>query len=417
MSDTQSRSDIAESHVLEYVRTKNPEIRDRIIGLYSDMVERIARRYSGLEAQEDLVQVGYIGLLNALSLFEPSKGVRFNTYATHLVAGAIKHHLRDRSKIIREPAWLQEVRHKTNRTAAQLQQELGREATPEEIAERADLPVTNVREVLATDELFRVQSLTSPSSSDEEEGGDELDLADDCQHLLSFEDKVVLERAFSGLRELEQKVLYLFHFESMSQTEIAGQLNISGNYVSHIMRQSLAKLRNAITNEEKLDRTLQRQSSNLESGVVDDLTGAYTEEYLLRRLQEECSAAACENGFVGFVAIRFNGLEALQRFYGPDAIVQFLSDAAEFIRGSVRRLDMVGRMGATGFGVVLPGTGSAVAAVRERLEGRLLQWLNSGAAKAGVSVMIGDSHYPEAGRNGSQVAKAAELKPLEKRAA
>ena len=158
MSDTQSRSDIAESHVLEYVRTKNPEIRDRIIGLYSDMVERIARRYSGLEAQEDLVQVGYIGLLNALSLFEPSKGVRFNTYATHLVAGAIKHHLRDRSKIIREPAWLQEVRHKTNRTAAQLQQELGREATPEEIADRAELPVTNVREVLATDDLFRVQS-------------------------------------------------------------------------------------------------------------------------------------------------------------------------------------------------------------------------------------------------------------------
>ncbi len=416
MSETQSRSDIAEAHVLEYVRTKNPEVRDKVVSLCSDMVERIARRYSGLESQEDLVQVGYIGLLNALSLFEPSKGVRFNTYATHLVAGAIKHHLRDRSKIIREPAWLQEIRHKTNRTAAQLQQELGREATPEEIAERAELLASNVREVLATDELFRVQSLTSPATGDDEDG-DELELVDDCQHLLSFEDKVVLERAFSGLRELEQKVLYLFHFESLSQTEIAARLKISGNYVSHIMRQSLAKLRNAITNEEHMDRVLQRQSSDLETGVLDDLTGAYTEEYLLRRLQEECSAAACNDGFVGFVAIRFDGLDALQRFYGPDAVGQFLTDATEFIRGSVRRLDMVGRIGGTGFGVVLPGTGAAVAVVRERLEARLLEWLNAGAAKAGVSVMIGDAHYPLSGRNGKQVASAAELKPLQKRAA
>lgn len=416
MSEPQFRNDIAEAQVLEYVRTKDPELRDRIINLYSDLVERIARRYTGLEAQEDLVQVGYIGLLNALALFEPDKGVRFNTYATHLVAGAIKHHLRDRTKIIREPAWLQEIRHKTNRVSAQLQQELGREPTAEEIAERAEVPASNVREVLATDELFRVQSLTAPTAS-EDEDADEFELADDCKHLLSFEDKVVLERAFSGLRELEQKVLYLFHFESLSQTEIASRLDISGNYVSHIMRQSLAKLRAALANEERLDRVIRQQSSSFQTGVIDDLTGAYTEEYLLTRLEEECSRAACEGGYVGFVAIRFDGLDALQKFYGPDVVTQFFSDAADFIRGLVRRLDMVGRIGETGFGLVLPGTGSAVESVRERLEERLLQWLDSGAARAGVAVMIGDSHYPAAGRNGRQVAKAAELRPLQKRAA
>lgn len=416
MSESQSRNDLAEAHVLEYVRTKDPELRDRIINLYSDMVERIARRYSGLEAQEDLVQVGYIGLLNALDLFEPAKGVRFNTYATHLVTGAIKHHLRDKTKIIREPAWLQEIRHKANRISAQLQQELGREPTAEEIAERAEVSVSNVREVLATDELFRVQSLTAPVVNEDEEG-DELDLAHDCKQLLTFEDKVILERAFSGLRDLEQKVLYLFHFESLSQTEIASRLNISGNYVSHIMRQSLAKLRAALANEERLDRVLRQQSSSLQTGVMDDLTGVYTEEYLLTRLDEECSRAACDGGYVGFVAMRFDGLDTLRKFYGHEVVAQFLSDAADFIRASVRRLDLVGRIGETGFGLVLPGTGSAVESVRKRLEERLLDWLDAGAARAGVVVMIGDSHYPAAGRNGRQVAKAAQLRPLEKRAA
>src|SRR6185295_18582623 len=94
----------AEALVHQFVATKNADLRDEIVRQYTGLVERVARKYSGLEPFEDLVQVGYMGLLSALNMFEPSKGVRFNTYATHLVTGSIKHHLRDKAKIIREPA-------------------------------------------------------------------------------------------------------------------------------------------------------------------------------------------------------------------------------------------------------------------------------------------------------------------------
>src|SRR5438876_3983642 len=140
-----------------------------------------------------------MGLLNALSLFDTEKGVRFNTYATHLVTGSIKHHLRDRTKIIREPAWLQEVRHKVNRISSQLQHELGRTATDAEIGERAEITADLVREVLSTEDLFRVTSLTAPAQAEEEEN-EELDFANECEDQLSVEERYVLEKAIGELR-------------------------------------------------------------------------------------------------------------------------------------------------------------------------------------------------------------------------
>ncbi|MCH8274891.1 MAG: sigma-70 family RNA polymerase sigma factor [Armatimonadetes bacterium] len=414
MSETFSRNDFAEALVREYVRTRRGDLRDRIVQLYTDMVERIARRYAGLEPHEDLVQAGYLGLLNALSLFEPSKGVRFNTYATHLVAGAIKHHLRDRGKIIREPAWLQEVRHRVNRAAGRLQQQLVRSPTQEEIAEETSLPVETVREVMSTDELFRVASLTVGSGQDDDGESEEVDLADDCREQLGVEERVLLDTVMQGLRDLERKVLHLFHFESLNQTEIAGQLGISGNYVSHILRQSLAKLRGILDDEERRDRILQRQASAIGDFVLDDTTQAYTETYLMARLNEECARAACDDSCVAFIHVEFRGLEALERFYGPDAVDDFLTDAAGYLKNSVRRLDAVGRMRQTGFGIVLPGTGKTVKAVHDRLAKRLQTWLaQESVSRTGVSVLVGAAYYPDAGRNANRLTEAIELLPLE----
>ena len=86
-----------EELVAAYMATPTPDLKDVIIVHCSGLVEKIARRFSGIEPLEDLTQVGYVGLLNALSKFDPVAGVKFNTYATHLVAGEIKHYLRDRS--------------------------------------------------------------------------------------------------------------------------------------------------------------------------------------------------------------------------------------------------------------------------------------------------------------------------------
>src|SRR5687768_13403008 len=142
MPDSSFTNQDGEGLVLRYLQSKQPDLKDLIMVQYSNLVERVARRFSGLEPFAELCQVGYIGLLNALSKFDPEAGVRFNTYATYLVAGEIKHYLRDRSQTIRHPAWLQELRHKVGRTGGVLQQSLGRTPTEREIAEELGVSET-----------------------------------------------------------------------------------------------------------------------------------------------------------------------------------------------------------------------------------------------------------------------------------
>lgn len=414
MSENFNSCDSGELLVQEYLRTKNERLREAIVAAYSNLVERISRKYSGLEPFEDLVQVGFIGLLNALNLFDPEKGVRFNTYATHLVAGSIKHHLRDKTKIIREPAWLQEIRHKANRASSQLQHELGRPASVQEIADRCEVTPEVVDEVFSTEELFRVASLTAPAQGEEELENEELEIAEDCEDQLSVEERFVLEKAVGELRELERDVLFLFHYESLNQSEIALRLNISANYVSHILRQSLTKLRTILGAEERNDRALRRETSNLAHDVLDEITDAYSEEYMLSRLDEECSRASCLGTSVAFIHITFNGLDRLRQFYGADTVEAFLRDAATFLRGGVRRLDIVGRIGDTGFGLVLPGTGHQVGIVFARLQDRIISWLNQESiARAGVSIALGAAFYPQSGRSAKKLMNAAILMPLE----
>src|SRR5438552_7943846 len=111
----------------DYKESRNPALRDRIVMQYTNLVESVARRFGGsAEPTEDLVQEGFIGLITAVDGYNADKGVKFSTYATHFVIGQIKHYLRDRGKIIKEPAWLQELNQKVTRVMETLSQELGR---------------------------------------------------------------------------------------------------------------------------------------------------------------------------------------------------------------------------------------------------------------------------------------------------
>src|SRR5580698_5560124 len=124
-----------EGLVQRYMDAPRADLKDLIMVQYAGLVERVARRFAGIEPLDDLVQVGFIGLLNALTKFDTKAGVRFNTYATYLVAGEIKHYLRDRSQTIRQPAWLQELRQKISKANVSLQASLGRQPTARDIAE------------------------------------------------------------------------------------------------------------------------------------------------------------------------------------------------------------------------------------------------------------------------------------------
>jgi RNA polymerase sigma-B factor len=411
MSAAQSWNQDPEGLVLRYLSDPKSDLRDLIMVQYAGLVERVARRFSGIEAFEDLVQVGFIGLLNALNKFDPEAGVRFNTYATYLVAGEIKHYLRDRSQIIRHPAWLQELRHKVNRTAGQLQQELGRTPTEREIAEAAGVNESAVVEVFQTQEMLRIASLDAPPAGEDDSSEVErLDAAAFCPEQLSVEDRLVLDQAMSQLRDLEKKVLIHFHFDALNQTEIASRLGISCNYVSHILRQSLAKLRKILAGEEDKDRLLKRQASLNEHEILDSLTGVYTERYFRTRLEEELHRASGERSQVAIVLLEFKGLDGLRRFYGENSVGDFMQDAAEFLRTSVRRLDVVARFGDRGFALILPEAGAKVLIVRARLLKKAEEWMQARSINnGGVRFEVGFAASPVDGRTSRDLLMAASV--------
>jgi RNA polymerase sigma-B factor len=402
----QNMSFESETLVLRYLSDPRPELKDMIMVTYSGLVERTARKFSGIDAFEDLVQVGYIGLLNALAKYDATAGVRFNTYATYLVAGEIKHFLRDKSQTIRQPAWLQELRHRVNKAAAGLQTELGRVPTEREIADTLGVSESSVHEVIVTQDLLRVGSLDSMNDA-EDDGESELDKIDAAQfspEQLSVEDRVVLEDAMSQLRDLEKEVLSMFHFDALSQTEIAGKLDISCNYVSHILRQSLSKLRKILTSEERKDRILRTADDMGENDVIDNNSGAYTEAYFRSRLEEELHRASFDNAIVAVVVVKFTGLEGLRKFYGEQSILDFLADAAEFFKQNIRRLDVVGRFGDHGFAIVLPSGGKNVQLVKDRLFASLQDWVSGRYGTTGaVQIMVGNAVSPDNGKSSHDV--------------
>jgi len=194
------------------------------------------------------------------------------------------------------------------------------------------------------------------------------------------------------LRDLERQLLVLFHFEALNQTEIANRLGISCNYVSHILRQSLAKLRKILTTEEQKDRMLRHQEEPSSYEVIDSLTGAYTERYFRTRLKEELHRASFDDASVAIVIIKFSGLESLRKFYGEQSVADFLATPPSSSARTSRRLDVVARLGDSGFGVILPYGAKSVGIVHQRLLARTRAWtIGRLGPNGGVGLEVGQA--------------------------
>lgn len=409
MSESLSWNQDSEGLVLRYLKDPRPDLKDLIMVQYANVVERVARRFNGLERQEDLVQIGFVGLLNALSKFDPEAGVRFNTYANYLIAGEIKHYLRDRSQTIRQPAWLQELRTRVSRASTVLHQELGRAPSSREIADMLGVSETSVQEVITTQDMLKVASLDQPAPGDDEGIGEseKLEIIGSNKDQVSLEERMVLEQAMRQLRDLERQVLISFHFESLNQTEIAAKLGISCNYVSHILRQSLAKLRKILSQEE-MAVLPKANKTPVDYEIMDAATGAYTESYFKSRLSEELHRSVAEDHQVALILLEFEGLDSLRQFYGDASVTDFLADACDFFKSHVRRLDVVSRFGETGFAIIFPETGPKVAVVRQRLLQRTLAWINGRySANSTIRLRIGQSQSPKAGKTAESLIERA----------
>jgi diguanylate cyclase (GGDEF)-like protein len=235
----------------------------------------------------------------------------------------------------------------------------------------------------------------------------------ECRETLGVEDRVVLTQAIHQLRDLERQVLVHFHFDAMSQTEIAAKLGISCNYVSHILRQSLAKLRRILANEDEQDRRLRHQNATIDDDVLDPITGVYSEDYLLARAQEEIHRASSCDGVMSLMAIDFDGLNELAAYYGPASVSDFIADAADCMRENVRRLDVLCRWGEYGFGVILRSIGPGAPTVVQRTQRVLDQWLSERhSAAGGITARVRVAVYPDEGSTLDELMNRLRSKPV-----
>ncbi len=416
----------ADEDVLQYLReyrqSRDPELRDRIVLQYTNLVESISRRFSGAsEPVEDLTQEGYIGLITAVDLYDPTKNVKFSTYATHFIIGQIKHCLRDRGKIIKEPAWLQELNQKMTRAIEALAQELSRPPYNDEIAQVMGMTEEAVAEVMMTREVFKLTSIDG-GNGDKEDDGSALDIerqktADVAVTFqLPLEEKIVLETAMEKLKELEQRVVTDFYFKDLNQTEIANQLGISCNYVSHILRNSTKKLKKILVTDElrdtqmkmtQLRKRLEDQQSFIEQHtVVDSLTRLYNKNYFITRLDEELSRASRLGSEVSVLFIKCTGLESFTRSSGTLKGDEAVTGSADIIRRTVRRVDILTRYEEDIFALILPHTGENVHIVRNRLILALSAWLREKGWDEGRSPLtfkMGTAIYPRDATHSEQL--------------
>lgn len=408
-----------------YARTRDVAVRDKIVLQYTNLVESIARRFTGAcEPVEDLAQEGYIGLITAVDLFDASKGVKFSTYATHFVIGQIKHYLRDKGKIIKEPAWLQELNQRMTRVIDSLSQELGRPPIDKEISEVMSIPEETVAELLTTREVFKVSSLDAGTERDDGSSypTDTEKLKDQktTSFQLPLEDKIVLESATERLKEIEKKVIHDFFYKDLNQTEIAKKLDISCNYVSHILRNSTKKLKKILQTDEirdaqiqvaQLSRRVQDQTHTMEQmSVVDTLTGVYNCKYFHERLDEEISRAYRQNHSLSVLLVRVEMPESVDRLARLVREDDLMQQAAARLRSNVRKADVITRFQDNVFALILPHTGQHTATIAQRLERAMTaEPLQSPYGSSAISVEASTSWaiYPDQGSTAEELAKVA----------
>ena len=197
------------------------------------------------ENPDDLFQVGCIGLIKAISNFDPGKQVRFSTYGVPMIAGEVRRYLRDISAI-RVSRSIRDVAYRVLQCKEALLLQLGREPTLEEISNQIQLPQEDVAEAL--DAVCAPVSLYDPVYSD---GGDPLTVMDQIRDTKNTEhqwmEHITLRNAFSGLNDREKEILSLRFYDGKTQMEVASRLGISQAQVSRLEKGAISAMRKSVS--------------------------------------------------------------------------------------------------------------------------------------------------------------------------
>ena len=246
-----SRPEDTQSLWLEYTRTRDRAIRDRLILTYAPLVKFVAGRLgSGLPAhvdEGDLVSYGLLGLIGAIERFDPEREIKFETYAIARIKGAIIDELRALDWV---PRSVRSRAREIERAIGELERRLHRAPTDEEIAAKLGIAVADLEESLmeisrssiaALDELWTVSA-----------GGDQIALIDTIEDTLGPEPQTALAQtemrealgeSIARLPEREKLVVTLYYYEELTLREIGEVLGVTESRVSQLHTKAILRLK------------------------------------------------------------------------------------------------------------------------------------------------------------------------------
>jgi RNA polymerase sigma-B factor len=212
------------------------------------MVRSCVRRYqTPPELADELMQAGYLGLMKAITNFDPDVGAGLPAYAQPCISGEIKRYFRDQRSQIRIQRPLQELRQEIRAATDTLTQQLGRAPKPAELAGLLNVSEAQVTEAQGASRAFRALSLDAPAA-DEDDGASlgELTGQDDprLQHLVDIES---VHAHWAELDDQSQLLLTLRFYGNMTQEQIGERLGVSQMQVSRLLRRALDHLHDRLT--------------------------------------------------------------------------------------------------------------------------------------------------------------------------
>ena len=236
--------------IIEGTEGEANESKKRLAEANLRLVVSIAKRYVGRGMQFlDLIQEGNLGLLKAVDKFDYTKGFKFSTYATWWIRQSITRSIADQARTIRIPVHMVETINRLVRTQRQMLQELGREPTPEELAERLDTPVSRVRDIMQISQ----EPVSFETPIGEEEDSHLGDFIQDDSSQVPVDaaaERLLHEQLMNVINQLsdrEQKVLKLrfglVDGKPRTLEEVGKEFNVTRERIRQIEAKALRKLR------------------------------------------------------------------------------------------------------------------------------------------------------------------------------
>lgn len=231
----------------DYIKTRNSEKRDMIILEYAPLVKIVAGRlnmYLGYNVEyDDLVGYGIFGLIDAIDKFDYGKGVKFETYASLRIRGAILDQIRKMDWI---PRSLRQKQKKIEAAISKIENTYGRNATDEEIAKEIGIETDELLNWQGQAKITNVVSLDEfiETSGEKEMGFVKTNSFEQPENvIMKNELKQQLAEALTSLTEKERKVILLYYYEELTLKEISVILEVSESRVSQLHTKALQKMR------------------------------------------------------------------------------------------------------------------------------------------------------------------------------